>query len=239
MNLPASLVRTIEVIRTQSRPISIFLYGSRARNDFLQQSDYELGVFYAKEEMISEETLHSMAELPNEYHIYPYEIKSFIAGTLNIPFEESIFIKSMVTCGKTISGEQTIENIDPPPIKVVSLLREIKFQLGRASDAIVCFGSGDKELSARIFMKSCLWGTRCLVILKTGCFPVSYSEIVEKSLSLDLEEYAEMPQKGLVAREIGKIEKSDLLRNVWYLNRLIERQILDLYQKAGDQILIG
>jgi hypothetical protein len=237
VQLPERLAGVIQLITLKTRPVSIFLFGSRARDDFLDLSDYEFGVLYAKDQIPAEVDFRNLITQAG-CGFYHYEIDAFILGTLDLPFEQSIFIRSAIIGGKTVWGEQIIELMEYPPITVVSLMREIKFQLGRASDALVCFQLGHISTSARLFMKSCLWGTRCLSILKSKDFPISYLAVIEAARKLDLGEYGDLPKKALSARLSSEVEKPDLFRNVRYLSRFIERQILAAYRSSGDCFLL-
>lgn len=237
-DLPLELQEMIESVLEMSSPESIFLYGSRSRTDFLPTSDYEVGVFYNEENMADELTLHSNLTPEKRFRIYPYNIADFTSGVFDLPFETSIFLRIVGMSGKTIWGEEVIEKMKLPPITIVSIMREIKFQIGRASDAIVCDRRGDNEFSAELFYKSCLLGTRDLVILNTRRFPVSYKEILADSMALDLCEYANLPLKAYNSRLNKQVDSADLLSNIWYLNRYIEKQIMDTYKKSGDMILV-
>lgn len=58
-------------IMEKFNPVSVFLYGSRARNDFLSKSDYEVGVLYFKDKKISRTDLKSINS-NNNINIYPF-----------------------------------------------------------------------------------------------------------------------------------------------------------------------
>lgn len=239
MELPDELKEIIGKLE-KLHPVSIFLYGSRSRNDFLVNSDYEIGVFFSASNMVDEDTLRQLiAPDSNHYHIYPYEVSSFEGCRLSIPFEESIFVRSVILSGKTLWGKVLIENIVCPPITVVSLAREVKFQIGRASDALVCYRQGYTKIAAHLFVKSCLWGTRCLIILRQCHFPITYHEVVKCASDLSLKEYGALPMLALTGRQTGiGIDKKILLDNIWYLNRLVESQIMDLYRGKGDVVVL-
>jgi len=232
---------TIEKIGKISTPESIFLYGSRARDDFLPSSDYEIGVLYDADNMVEEEILKNELNCAEQFRFYPYEINSFVSGIFDIPFEATIFLRTISLGSKTIWGRQIVEKMTPPPITVVSLMREIKFQLGRASDAIVCAKNGSSRLTSNLFFKSCLCGTRVLIILTIKTFPLSYPDIVRCSKEISFGKYEGIVEKSYRSRlfpETNCVTEKDLLLNVWYLNKFVERQITDLFNKEGNVILI-
>jgi predicted nucleotidyltransferase len=228
----------IRKIATLFSPLSIFLYGSRAGDDFLPTSDYEIGILFSADKMIDEVTLQNAIKADKQYRIYPYEVVSFIAGEFDLPFETAIFLKKMSLGAKTIYGEYIVENMINPPITVSSVMRDIKFHIGRASDAIVCSNKGYNDLAAHLFLKSCLLGTTDLIILEKRICPISYKNVWLTSNGLDLKEYGGITDRAYLARTAGTFEKDDLLNNVWFLNRLVERRIVDFYRKEGDIILI-
>ena len=43
--------KVIKLLNKYFNQISIFLYGSRTRTDFLKRSDFEIGVLFFKEEL--------------------------------------------------------------------------------------------------------------------------------------------------------------------------------------------
>ncbi len=228
----------LDKIESFSNPVSIFLYGSRARNDYLDSSDYEIGVLYEKDKIIDEKTLNLKLACDDKYRIYPYEINEFLLGQLDIPFESSIFLRMVALKGLTLRGQKIIESFSPPAITLVSLLRDIKFQLGRASDSIILSRLGESAMSTKLFYKSCLWGTRNLIILLNNKFPVSYVDINEAASLIDLGEFKKIVDSAYKARIGGEVVFEDLISNVWYLNRFVEKQLLQHYQSFGDKNLI-
>ena len=74
------LKELVEKIETKFNPVSIFLYGSRARTDFLERSDYEVGVLYTKDKKISRVELKELNPNKN-INTYPFEHESFVNYT--------------------------------------------------------------------------------------------------------------------------------------------------------------
>ena len=81
-------------------------------------------------------------------------------------------------------------------------------------------------------------GCRDLIILETGTFPVSYKEILYNSKEIDLKKYNGITGKAYRARIDGVFAKKDLLNNVWFLNKFVERRIIETYREIGDAVLI-
>lgn len=233
-NIKKIIDRTLEYFA----PLSIFLYGSRARDDFLPCSDYEIGVLFDEYNMVDECKLQDAVQFDSQFRIYPYELNSFTSGNFDLPFETAIFLKKVAFRGITIWGEKIIENMTTPPVTVTSIMRDIKFQIGRASDAIVCGNGGHSKIAAQLFYKSCLLGCKDLIILETRTFPISYKEILYSSKSIELREYKGITDKAYKARVDGTFIRKDLLDNVWFLNKFIERRILEAYREMGDAVLI-
>lgn len=61
----------LEKIYKNTSPVSIFLYGSRARTDFKPDSDYEVGVLYFKDKKIRRSELAKMHNIKG-LNIYPF-----------------------------------------------------------------------------------------------------------------------------------------------------------------------
>ena len=70
------------------KPKSAFLYGSRARKDYLKNSDFEIGVLFSAKEYLSRSKLAIIFKEYKNYNIYPFVfeysfkiLKSFIPIT--------------------------------------------------------------------------------------------------------------------------------------------------------------
>ena len=231
------LEATIKAVTEKFDPISIFLYGSRARTDSLSRSDYEVGVLYKRDKKISRSELKEI----NPYKdvvLYPFEYEDFLAYKIDTPFPENIYFRELIETGKTLYGEKVIENLEPPKITTLDLLQRIRFDTGFALAAILSKRNGDEITAATEFPKSCLFGVRCLIILDTKNFPLTYDDIYEQSKKLDLGEYREVVDHAFAVRKGEKIDENFLYRNVSLLNKVIKNRILELLRKDGDKILI-
>ena len=231
------LEATIKAVTEKFDPISIFLYGSRARTDSLSRSDYEVGVLYKRDKKISRSELKEI----NPYKdvvLYPFEYEDFLAYKIDTPFPENIYFRELIETGKTLYGEKVIENLEPPKITTLDLLQRIRFDTGFALAAILSKRNGDEITAATEFPKSCLFGVRCLIILDTKSFPLTYDDIYEQSKKLDLGEYREVVDHAFAVRKGEKIDENFLYRNVSLLNKVIKNRILESVQKDGDKILI-
>ena len=231
------LEATIKAVTEKFDPISIFLYGSRARTDSLSRSDYEVGVLYKRDKKISRSELKEI----NPYKdvvLYPFEYEDFLAYKIDTPFPENIYFRELIEAGKTLYGEKVIENLEPPKITTLDLLQRIRFDTGFALAAILSKRNGDEITAATEFPKSCLFGVRCLIILDTKIFPLTYDDIYEQSKKLDLGEYREVVDHAFAVRKGEKIDENFLYRNVSLLNKVIKNRILESLRKDGDKILI-
>ena len=120
----------------------------------------------------------------------------------------------------------------------MDLLQRIRFDTGFALAAILSKRNGDEITAATEFPKSCLFGVRCLIILDTKNFPLTYNDIYEQSKKLDLGEYREVVDHAFAVRKGEKIDENFLYRNVSLLNKVIKNRILESLRKDGDKILI-
>ena len=227
-------VKLIEICN----PVSVFVYGSRARNDFSEKSDYEIGVLIPKKRYVRRSKIKK-AILLKSVSIYPFEYEDFKRGKLDTPFNPSLFLRELLISGKTIYGKDILRKMKLPAIKVVDIIQDLRFNLGYAFAAMHSFRNGDKFTASYEFYKSCLYGTRCLEILKLKKFPSGYKEIKNLSKKLRLKEYESLIEKAYKVR-IGKnkLEEDNIFQNISYLNEMVEREIMKFYSKNGNKILI-
>jgi predicted nucleotidyltransferase len=217
---------------------SIFLYGSRARADFYPDSDYEVGVLMEKNKYVSRDEIKKHFTIKG-VSIFPFHYEDFITGNIDTPFQKSIYLREIIEAGKTLAGEEIIENLKLPEIKLLDILQDIRFNLGYALASTHSYRNGDNATASLHFAKACLFGTRDYIIFKTGKFLISYDDILQASKELDLQEYQDLPVYAfrLRKREID-IDDRKLFQNISYLNKFIEKQLLDIFRKEGDKILI-
>ena len=231
------LEETIKAITEKFDPVSIFLYGSRARTDSWSRSDYGVGVLYKRDKKISRSELKEINQF-KDVVLYPFEYEDFLAYKIDTPFPENIYFRELIKAGKTLYGDKVIENLEPPKITTLDLLQRIRFDTGFALAAILSKRNGDEITAATEFPKSCLFGVRCLIILDTKNFPLTYDDIYEQSKKLDLGEYREVVDHAYAVRNGEKIEENFLYRNVSLLNKVIKNRILESLQKDGDNVLL-
>ena len=220
------------------KPKSAFLYGSRAREDYLQNSDYEIGVLFFKKDYLSRSKLEIIFRRYKNFNIYPFEYERFIEGKIDTPFQKNIYLREIIERGKTIVGDEIIKNIKPPEICIIDLVQDIRFNIGRSLDSIICEREKNSRIAASIFSKSCLFGTRDLIILKLKKFPVSYNEIHKLSKKLNLGSYKKVIESAYKVRKGDKIKKKDLFENISYLNQFVEKEVITLYKKHNNKIII-
>ncbi len=217
---------------------SVFLYGSRARTDFYNASDYEIGVLMEKNKYVSREKIKKHFN-EKRVNIFPFYYEDFIAYNPDTPFQKSIYMKEIIDVGKTLAGEKIIENMTPPEIKILDLIQDIRFNLGYALAATHSYRNGDSVTATLHFTKSCLFGTRNYIVFKTGKFLTSYDDILDISSRLDLREYKELPMYALQLRkQCSNIDDKKLFQNISYLNRLIEKELIVGFKNKGNDVLV-
>ena len=219
-------------------PTSIFLYGSRARDDFLKWSDFEIGILIPKKRYISRSEIKKEID-KNNVNIYPFRLEDFEKGLIDTPFQKNIYLRELVSAGKTLHGEKVIENIKRPTITVFDVVQDLRFNIGYALGALISYRNKDYKTASLQFYKSCLFGTRNLLIFKKRKFALSYDEIFLLSKELQLGIYADLVKTAYNCR-IGKVKyrEMDIFQNISYLNKFIEPKIIKYFNKYGDKILI-
>ena len=230
------ILSVLETIFEKTKPISIFLYGSRARRDFKKDSDYEIGIIYGKFKTNRSE-LAKMHNLKNLV-IYPFLLDEIKNYELDTPFPKAIYLKELIETGKTILGEKVLEKMVAPKITTIDLIERTAFDIGTGMAAIRSFRNKDL-VSTSINFKSALFGARVLEILKLNKFPYTYEEIYQVSNELELEkDYRELLDNAIKIRNKGKIEEKYLYKNISFLNKQVMTEVKKDYYKNGDRIIL-
>ena len=217
---------------------SVFLYGSRARTDSYIKSDYEIGVLMTKESYVSRTEIKNRFN-EGGFNIFPFYYEDFIAGHPDTPFQKSIYMHEIVKAGKTLAGEKVVENLKPPKIRLLDLIQDVRFNLGYALAATHSYRNGDGATASFHFFKSCIFGTRDYIVLKTNNFLISYDDIINASKKLDLQEYKDLPEYAFQIRKRDvDIDDAKLFQNISYLNKFIENELVSTFKKEGNKILI-
>lgn len=182
---------------------SVFLYGSRARGDNQDTSDWEIGAIYERSRKITRAELSQKA--PADTVIYPFIRDELENGIVMVPFTQSIWLTELVLTGKTLAGERIIENLNRPEITAQDLTMDVSFSKARALDAMIALRSGCTDLGKDLLVKSCLLGARDLLLLHNMSFPLSYDEIAKNGSALLPDEYKPVLSDIVKVRQ-GRIE---------------------------------
>lgn len=238
MNEDPVIKSTLQVL-AQFKPKSIFLYGSRGRGEANSNSDYEIGVIFDDDKYVQRSNIHAAITNP-QVKAYPFKWGELSSGTFAHVFQKSIYLREIITGGKTIAGEHLIEQIPPPPITTLDLIQRLRFDIGMALAAILSFRSGDMQTSMEEFSKSCFFGLRCLEILELKTFPVSYEEIYSLSTKLVTEpDYRAVIEAAHKVRETGKSANINILfDNISLLDTLIEPKVLAAFNARGNENIL-
>lgn len=219
-------------------PVSIFIYGSRAGKDFLPTSDYEIGVLMRKKSYIRRSEIKKVVNIKG-FSVYPFEYERFVKYQIDTPFQKQIYLRDLIAGGKTLRGQKVIENMKLSPIKVIDILQDLRFTLGFAFASMHSYRNGDKFTASYEFYKSCFYGSRCLEILKLKKFAIGYDEIYQLSKRLKLGEYKDLVSTAYKIRHRkAKLQENDIFQNISFLNKFIEPQIIDYFEKKGNKVLI-
>jgi len=183
------LKEVVENLYTEFKPLSIFLYGSMATETNNSKSDYEVGIIFGTENYISRNILSKSVNNSN-FSVYPFKKEELINYEIDTPFQNNIYILSLIKSAKTLMGEEVIENLKNPNITTLDLLLDTRFNLGYALASVQNYKNGNIGLANELFYKSCLFATRNLIYSLTGNLEVSYNAIFEQSKKIGIpEEY--------------------------------------------------
>jgi predicted nucleotidyltransferase len=238
MNNEPILTSTLREL-SRFKPKSVFLYGSRGRGDFKTDSDYEIGVIFDDEEYVQRSEIHAAISDTN-VKAYPFKWSELSSGTFGHVFQKSIYLREIILGGRTIAGVNLIEHIAPVPVTTLDLIQRIRFDIGMALASLLSYRSGDMQTSMEEFSKSCLFGLRCLEILKLEEFPVGYDEIYRLSAKVvDEPKYLKVIEAAYAIRKMGDTPKIDILyENISLLDTFIEPRIVDAFKVHGIRTII-
>ncbi len=228
----------IKLLNKYFNPISIFLYGSRARTDFMKKSDFEIGVFFSKDNYAGRNEIKKIVS--NElFNIYPFEYEHFIQGKIDTPFQKNIYLCELILAGKTLSGEKIIEKMKAPQIGIIDLIQDLRFNLGYALASVISHRNGDKKTASYEFYKSCLFATRDLEILQLKVFPIGFNNILNFSKKLNINEYKNLVEKAFnIRKSKQKYKEQDIFKNISYINEFIEPLLLESFEKNKNMKFI-
>ncbi|MBI2008910.1 nucleotidyltransferase domain-containing protein [Candidatus Saccharibacteria bacterium] len=201
--------------------LSVFLYGSRVIGDALANSDWELGVIFEDTKYVQRSKLAALA--PEGISIYPFKLSDITNADPETPFIKSVWMNEIIRTAKTIAGQDIVSTIPAPEITKEDLAKDIAFHKARALDAMLAKRHEHEELAKNLFVKSCLFGLRDLILQKGGDFPTSYKEISENAEKYLPEEYKKLSSLALSVRN-GEAELTlDLtFKNIGLFTEVIE-----------------
>ena len=225
-------------IVTKFKPVSVFLYGSRARGDFQKDSDYEIWILYPKDNKVTRVDLQSI-NLHKNINLYPFEYESFVQYEVDTPFPEKIYIRELIESGMTLAGEKKIEEFTKPSIKILDLIETARFNIAYALAAVLSHRHSDQITARAEFHKSCLFGVRSLIIATEKKFPLTYFQIFSLSLKLNLgDEYNSVIQHAMDVRSGANIDEIKLYKNISLLNKVVRKHLMQMFDKEGNATIL-
>ena len=229
---------TLDALEKNFSPTSIFLYGSRARTDATERSDYELGIIFSKEQYAGHTELQTVVT-QDGINVYPFELEAFKAGNLDTPFNKDIYLQEIIRAGETLRGEDIIGSVSRPDITTLDCLLDAEFNLGYALGAIVANRSGATIAANTMFYKSCLFATRALILFKNKTLPLTYDDILLESASLNLGAYATLVTHAFNVRKGDYLHNASLFENITYINQFIIPTLKTALDTSGDTVLVS
>lgn len=227
MELPEYLKKILEKIWKESKPVSIFLYGSMARDDFETDSDYEIGVVYEKNNKWSRQQLGEINTLKS-VKIYPFILEELKKGEIDTPFPKAIYLQTLLKSSVVLYGKDLKKIIKDFKINKEDLVESVGFSLGRAYGAVVSSRQNDWMAVRDSFTKSALYGLQVLIYIKKNKLVFSYKDIKEESIDLVDDEYKSLIDHVIEVRKGDEVVMTPMLyKNISFLNRI--RLLLKLF----------
>lgn len=226
INIPSEILTILEKIFNDTKPLSIFLYGSQSRDDTTLNSDFDIGVIYSSINKVSRQELAKYHNIKN-LEIYPFVLEDLQSLNIDTPFPKAVNIKFLIESAVTIKGDDILKTITPPSLTKSDLLEQINFCLGRAFSAVLSNRNGDSKTCVENFTKSVFHGFMTLIFLRQNIFTTSYKNIIELSKNLDINsEYAKLLNHANQIRNNNvPIDAPKLYKNISFLN-FIRSEIL-------------
>src|SRR3990167_6916324 len=123
---PVNLEKVLDDIESVCEPVSIFLYGSRARTDSTSFSDYEIGVLIPEDRYVGRSVVRGAVK-DSRVSVYPFRLEQFQAGNPDTPFNKNIYMRELVDSGKTLRGATIIEEMKPSNTDSQPIVLQILF----------------------------------------------------------------------------------------------------------------
>lgn len=147
-------------------------------------------------------------------------------------------MKELIGAAKTILGEEVLEKMEHPEIKLSDLIERTAFDIATAFAAYRSYGTADM-VNVSINFKSVLFGTRVLEIYKLKKFAYTYDEIVKLSENIDIApEYRQLINHASQVRKGAEIIEQHLFTNITFLNQEIANKIRADFNKQGDRVIL-
>ncbi|HBF66905.1 MAG TPA: hypothetical protein DDW36_00575 [Candidatus Magasanikbacteria bacterium] len=230
-----------ERLVTAFDPKSIFLYGSRARGDHLETSDYEIGVVCTQENHINITAIKEAIRAKN-VNIYPFVYEKMMTGTCDIPFVKPLFLRELKLTARTLYGDPVIDELVPPPIMLLDAIKSLRFNLGYALSALLAERAGAHRLGMNQFSKSNLFATRDCLLAQHGVFYTTYEEILNRALECLPPDapWHELIKTAYNTRlNPGMVYSKLIYDNISFLNQYIEPKLNRLFQEKGNVTLLA
>ena len=239
MDIPKDIEAIFDKIYEQAKPVSIFVYGSRARGDYKKDSDYEVGVLFERDKKWGRRELKQLHNLDN-LNLYPFVYEDFIKYSLDTPFPRAVYLRELLDGAKTVRGKKIAGDMKLPAVRVSDLLEVGTFQIAYALGAVLSSRQEDWVTTSIEFTKSVLFGARVLVVLETKKFPLEYGEIVEQALKLELEpQFRDLIKHAIEVRKGAKIDPLQLYTNITFLNQVVLQRVKDKLKRDDEIFLKG
>lgn len=238
INLSSEVTSALDIVMNKVKPESVFIYGSRARDDFKEDSDYEVGVLFERDKKVGRAQLAQLHTVDG-LNLYPFILEDLREYKMYTPFPKAVYLRELITGAHTVRGAEIIDRMEPPEIKLSDIMEEVMYALARSIGAVLSYRQGDQVTTSVQFAKSNLFGTRALVVLEKQQFPISYNQIYEAAQSLELDDDSKTTiEHAMAIRRGSSINPDFIYKNITYLNQVVYPRVKSELAK-GDRVVLS
>jgi predicted nucleotidyltransferase len=236
--LPDPLQTVVNTIVAKTKPVSVFVYGSRARGDFVAASDYEVGVIYPALHRTKREELAELNRVKN-LQLYSFSLEDIQAFNTDTPFPKALYHRELVLTALTIWGNDVFASLTPPWVQLADLHEVLAFEKGYALAALLSMRQNEFDLAGGLYFKALIYGLKVLLLATTKRLALGYDEVEKLAQTTDLGEDGHMLLESAMAWRVNNkvIEPDRYYELLTFLNQYVPQQLVIMGTDMNQVVL--